>query len=739
MTTHWYRQLILSVFVGLFGVMINLTPWGLLLEEKFGLFWLFNVRGEITAPQDVVVVSIDQPSATHLDLPITPSSWPRRLHGDLVENLTAAGARVITFDLVFDKPSDDVENDEILARAIQKSRNVVLAERLGFEETEIQMDDANEIQYLISKEGPTQLLPIIADAAMAHSPFPLPKVSRVNNYWAFKPGAGDVPTMAASALQVFAIPIYDDFIRLLNDANAAYATTLPTDIETADIEDLILTLRSLFVHDPQLKPQMKAALDHDSSLNSFDKRLIISLLNFYSGDSTRYLNFYGPPRTVKTIPYYQVLQFSDMDPSEWPDLKDKAVFVGFSAMTQPAQDKVRDDYNTVFSNIDGLYISGVEIVATAFANLLDNRPIRPLPVEGNLGILFILGFVMGIIFLFLPNRKAIVLGGILMTLYIFSVYYQFKEAGIWLPLIVPIFLQMPLALFGAISLKYINAKSEHQRIVHAIEYYLPERVIDDIVKRTGSNIPSDQSVYGVCLATDVDMYTTLSESMSPLQLRELLKEYYFVLFALIEQHNGTVLDIAGDGMLAIWAAPTANENLRQQACLACLGLADAIEKFNQSSNRPVLPTRIGLSFGEMALGRIGTEHHQEFHAVGDTINTANRIQGLNKDLKTRLLISADIVEGLDGFLVRPLGDFVLRGRHSSVSIAELITQKHTATPEQLWLCETFAAALHAYQSQKLDEACAGFQEILRTRPEDGPAKFFLDDCLKIQQKLLTDS
>ncbi len=739
MTIHWYRQLILSVFVGLFGVIINLTPWGLLLEEKFGLFWLFNVRGEITASQDVVVISIDQPSATHLDLPITPSSWPRRLHGDLIENLTAAGARVITFDLVFDKPSDDVENDEIFARAIQKSRNVVLAERLGFEETEMLMDDANEIQYLISKEGPTQLLPMIADAAMAHSPFPLPKVSRVNSYWAFKPGAGDVPTMAASALQIFAIPIYDDFISLLNDVNPTYAATLPVNIETTDIEDLILTLRSLFVHDPQLKLQMQDALGRDSILNPFDKRLIVSLLNLYSGDSTRYLNFYGPPRTVRTIPYYQVLQLSNMDPSEWPDLKDKAVFVGFSAMTQPAQDKVRDDYNTVFSNIDGLYISGVEIVATAFANLLDNRPIRPLPVEGNLGILFVLGFVMGITFLFLPNRKAIVLGGVLIALYIFSVYYQFKEAGIWLPLIVPIFLQMPLALFGSITLKYINAKSEHQRIVHEVEYYLPERVIDNIVKRTGSRISNDQSVYGICMATDVDMYTTLSESMSPVKLRELLKEYYFVLFVLIEKHNGTVLDIAGDGMLAIWAAPLANTDLHQQACLASLDLTNAIKEFNQNSNNPPLHTRIGLNFGEISLGKIGSKHRQIFHAVGDTVNTANRIQSLNKDLKTRLLISADVVEGLDGFLVRPLGDFIFKNKNHAVSLAELITHKHAATSEQLWLCKTFATALHAYQSQKFDEARAGFQEILKTHHKDGPAKFFLDHCQKVQQKPLTDT
>ena len=307
-----------------------------------------------------------------------------------------------------------------------------------------------------------------------------------------------------------------------------------------------------------------------------------------------------------------------------------------------------------------------------------------------------------------------VLGSLLFALYVFIVYHQFKEAGTWLPFIVPLFLQMPLALFGSISLKYISEKSEHQRVVHEIEYYLPERVIDDIVKRTVSNISSDQSVYGACLATDVDMYTTLAESMTPSELRELLKEYYFVLFALVEQHNGIVLDIAGDGMIAIWAAPIANTDLRRQACLACLDLANAIENFNKNSNKPPLHTRIGLNFGEMSLGKIGAKHRQVFHAVGDTVNTADRIQGLNKYIKTRLLTSTEVVEGLDGFLVRPLGYFIFQGKHSSVSVAELIAHKHAATNEQLWLCETFAMALVAYQSQQLDKACSIFQEILKS-------------------------
>lgn len=726
--THWYRQFILSVFVGLFGVLVNLTPWGLLLEEKFGLFWLFNMRGEIAAPHDVVVISIDQPSATQLGLPITPSTWPRYLHAQLIENLTAAGARVIAIDLVFDKPSEIAENDEILAHAINKARNVVLVERLGFEETELFMDESDLAHSRIAKEGPTQLLPIIADAAVAHSPFPLPKAARVNDYWTFKASAGDVPTMAVAVLQVFTLPVYNDFVRLLHSANPAYAAKLPVDKDTVDIEDLIFTLRNIFVQDPQIKKQMEAALSRDTKLDATARKYIYALLNLYAGDAVRYLNFYGPPRSIQTVPYYQVLQLDSMALSEWPDFKNKAVFVGFSAMTQPEQDKVRDDYHTVFSSVDGLFISGVEIAATAFANLLENRPIRPLSSEGNLGILFFLGLCMGLIFLLLPNRSAIALSSLLIALYIFNVYYQFKEASIWLPLIVPLLLQMPLALFGALSLKYMDAKRERQQLKDAFGYFLPDRVVNDIAKSAGPIISNNQLVYGTCLATDADRYTSLAESMDPLPLSLLMNEYYAVLFEPVKRHNGIVSDVVGDAMLAIWAAPVATPNLRKQACLACLDIAAAIEHFNQNSNNPPLHTRIGLHFGEMLLGSIGAGHHYEYRAVGDMVNTANRIQGANKYLGTRLLISTDVTENLDDFLIRPLGDFLLAGKSSSVNLAELITHKQTANNEQLWLCETFAAALYAYQSQRWDEACAGFLNILETHPKDGPAKFFLALC-----------
>jgi adenylate cyclase len=730
----WSRQLLLGVFIGLFGVIVNLTPLGLALEEKFGLYWLFHLRGAVTAPGDVMVVAIDQPSATALDLPITPRSWPREYHARLIEKLNAAGARVIVFDLLFDTQGKVPEDNAKLALAMQNSRNVVVVERLVFEEAELFVDSADQSYNRIIQEGPSQLLPIIADAAMAHAPFPLPKAARVNNYWTFKAGAGDVPTMPVAALQVYALQGYDDFVGLLQKVNPTYAAKLPVDKNALDVEDLIFTLRNIFVNDPQVTRLMQAALNRDTSLDATNKRIINALLNVYAGNGTRYINFYGPPRSVKTVPYYQVLQLDGNDTIENHlqqfDFKDKVVFVGFSAATQPEQDRVRDDYHTVFSNPDGLFISGVEIAATAFANLLENRPIRPFPFTGSLGLLFLLGFGMSVVFLALPNRSSIAFGCFLIFIYAFCVFYQFKQAGIWLPLIVPMFLQLPLALFGAVFLRYLDAKRERQQLQEAFGYFLPERVVNDIAKSPGVISSNNQLVYGACLATDADMYTGLAERMDPLQLSRLMNNYYAVLFEPVRQHHGIISDVVGDAMLAIWTDSAANIALQRQACLACLDIAEAVDRFNQDSDQK-LPTRIGLHAGEMLLGNVGAIDHYEYRAVGDMVNTSNRIQGMNKYLGTRLLVSSAVVAGLDDFLIRPLGGFLLFGKSSSVNLAEMITHKQAASNKQLWLCEVFASALHAYQLQKWQEAIKNFSEILKAFPNDGPARFFLAHCQQL--------
>lgn len=166
---RWFRHLFLGVFIGLLGVIVHLSPADLLLEEKFGLYWLFQLRGAVTAPKNVVVVAIDQPSATQLDLPVTPRLWPRDLHAQLIEQLTQAGARIIVFDLIFDTPSAVPAHDERLAYSMKMAGNIVLVERLVYENAAPHADPTGQEHSHFVKEGPIPLLPIITDAIKAQA------------------------------------------------------------------------------------------------------------------------------------------------------------------------------------------------------------------------------------------------------------------------------------------------------------------------------------------------------------------------------------------------------------------------------------------------------------------------------------------------------------------------------------------------------------------------------------------
>ncbi|QOJ24642.1 MAG: CHASE2 domain-containing protein [Gammaproteobacteria bacterium] len=733
--TRWLKHFLLGIFIGLLGVITYMTPAGLWLEERFGLSALFHLRGAIKAPADVVVIAIDQPSATQLNLSsIKPRLWPRNLHARLINQLAEAGASAIIFDLIFDTPGDIPEHDEELANAIKAAGNIVLVERLDYEDSALLNQHDNAAQHHYIREGAAQLLPLIADAAKARAPFTLPKAERVHHYWTFKSNAGDIATVPVVVLQLYASALYGDFVRLLNSAEPELSAQLPARIsEETDIEDLTLTLRNIFVSSPLLASRLKEDLDRDNLLNPEEKRVMRSLLDLYSGDPIRYLNFYGPPRSITTIPYSQALALDDDNrdhPFELESLKGKVVFVGFSGATQAEQDIVRDDYPTVFSNPDGLYISGVEITATAFANLLGNRPIRPLSAAGSLSILFLFGFAIGMSAQFLSIRKTIALSFLLVFIYAFIAYSFFKNAMIWLPLVIPVLLVF-FTLMLAWALRILTLEG-------FIGTSGPDDELDAIIEKHGGVFS------GACLTTDIAGYTTLSETMNPSALEKLMTDYRAALRNPIAQHHGRVMDTTGDASLSIWIKKTGNPRVpkllgwikktpssveKLRACKAALDLNAAITRFNKLHD-PSLPTRIGLHFGDMSLNKSdGT-----YRATGDVVNTANRIQNANKIFKTRILLSSDVIEELDDFLIRPLGSFVLPGRIKPVELFELVAYQQSASKQQLWLCETFAQALNTYQLMKWHEASDYLHDILSVFPSDGPTHYFLSLCAKYQNK-----
>ena len=728
-----FKGLVLGTATGIVGLLITALPFGQNLEENVGLDWLFKLRGVRQPPAEVVVVSIDKASADALDLPNQPRKWPRSKHATLIKKLIEAGASVIAFDIIFDEPRSP-EDDTAFAKAVSEAGNVVLFEYLKKESVPIS-DRAGAPTGELAIETLVPPIPQLARSAVALAPFPLPKVpAKVSQVWAFKTGAGDVPTMPVIVFQIFALSAYDQLLTLLREVSPTHAAKLPPDRETVmhtkGVEELSRGLRAILKNDPSVAHKMLEILESQQTvdLDAGTKNILRSLIKMYRGSHSFYLNYYGPARSITTLPYYQVAQPAAevLGQGEAASLRGKVVFVGFSERLQPEQ---KDGFYTVFtSQSSGLDISGVEIAATAFANLLEDMPVRQLGRLALFTAVLLWGLLIGAICRFVPAVVSMVTTLALSMLYLTLTHYQFKSSGIWLPVVIPVIFQAPLAVFAGVFWRYVDTNKERRNIRRVFGYYLPDKVVDQLARNVLGARADNQLVYGTCLHTDVSQYTKLSEGMHPKELQALMNNYFEAVFQPVKQHGGIVSDVIGDSMLAIWATTRPDTELRTQACLASLDIATAVERFNRSPGNPKLPTRIGLHSGQVVLGSIGAFDHYEYRPTGDIVNTSERIQEFNKETETSILVSAEVLEDLQGFLSRELGEFLLPGKSKSVVLHELICRKEDCNDKQKRLCKAFAEALASFRRQQWEAASTRFSRLLKEHGQDGPSRFYLRSC-----------
>ncbi len=724
------KSVILGFVVGLLGIVLSLTSFGHGLEENIGLGLLFKLRGERDAPSDVIVVNIDKASSDKLNLPNRPAEWPRALHARLIENLLKQGAEVIVFDVTFDKERDPV-NDRIFAQAVRKARNVVFCEFLRKEVVPFgKLNGAPSGKLNI--EELIMPIPILAKHAAALAPFPLPKLPfRVNQYWTFKTSAGDTPTLPVVAFQVYGFQVYNEFIELLkkNYPNKIDELSLQKDklIDSGNVVKLMMTLRDIFQKNPAIADRMLAELKSSKTLAS-DRRkrkILTALIKMYQAPDSRYLNFYGPSGTITTVPYNQVLYLNnDMGTGlKKIDFRGKVIFIG-QAETQPYLQK--DGFYTVFTTTDGLDLNGVEIAATAFANILEGLPVRPLSMPSLTVLLLICGLFLGVVAFLLPSIPAVITIIVMNALYLYFALYQFTTAGVWYPLVVPCLLQSPASFFGAVVWKYVDSGRERQKIRKAFSYYLPEDILDKLIMNIGDIRGSTKVVNGTCLYTDLEQYTALSETMEPEELSNFIKQYYETIFGPVKRYGGVVSNVVADSMLALWVSALPDDQQRKNACLAALDLAEEVQMFNQSSPDVKISTRIGLNFGRFLLGNIGAIDHYEYRPIGDIVNTTARLEGLNKHLGTYLLASAETIEGIRGILAREVGRFLLYGKAKPVRVFELICRADKMTEEQKELCLSFAEALDAFRRQLWEDAAEKFHDIINKYGKDGPSQYYLE-------------
>jgi adenylate cyclase len=701
------KALGLGVAIAAIGIALRPTAVGVRLEEDLGLRWLFTVRGPVEPPGGVVVVSIDKSSSDQLGLTET---WPpsRHVHASVLRSLSRHGVSAIIMDVFFKVRRTPAEDDD-LANAIAESGRVAL-----FESVDRLRYSGGEI---VQTRSPIERF---RRAALATAAFPLPEGASVTFFWTFFDAtSGKLPTLPAVALQIMALPHLDRFGSLLREAGV-HLTALPGEVRTAaGFRELMDVFRRELGTRPDAPRRALMRLERDTGEGwaPDERRVLAALVRLYGSGDTHYLNFYGPAGRIRTIPFHRLLSEPE---NSTIDLKGAVVFVGEGASELLTNADQRDTHLTVYSD-DGVNLSGAEIAATAFANLLTNRMLRRVPFLAELAILICFALLTAFLARALPGLYAAAGILVLGCAHYGAAQYLFTEHAVLLPLGIPLLVQVPVGLFAAVLFRYRDVRRQVPREIDA-------------------GAPPDL-VHGVCLSTDIENYVTASAGMEPRDLAVLMSEYYETLSGLVARRRGSMMGRAGDSAMCVWtesrgdrllsrllgrradAERTPDLRSRANACQAALDIRETIDRFNERHATP-LRTRIGLHLGKVALGAVGGE----YHVIGDVPNTASRIEGLNKRLGTTILASEPVVGEQDGLGLRPLGRFLLAGRPGELAIVEIVGRKEGLDRATQDLCERFASALAVFQTGDLERAGRLFQAISSDYPSDGPTRYYRRLC-----------
>jgi len=277
---------------------------------------------------------------------------------------------------------------------------------------------------------------------------------------------------------------------------------------------------------------------------------------------------------------------------------------------------------------------------------------------------------------------------------------------------------------------------DNQRVRETFGKYIDPRVVEGLIDRPTLTAAEGQRRVMTVLFCDLKGFTSLSEGMTPQGLVKVMNRYLSIMSEPIRTNRGIIDKYIGDGIMAYWGPPFVDE--ADHARFACLAAMEMIERI--ATLRQEIPellgvrgtpmekcdVRIGVATGEALVGSIGSDVMMSYTVMGDVVNLASRLEGVNKTYGTRNLVSERTIAAAGAALeVREIDRVVVAGHTHSEIIFEILGRKGELTPQQLLSRDGYLEGLAAYREQRWDEALRALNESLGAIPDDGPSMALL--------------
>jgi adenylate cyclase len=378
------------------------------------------------------------------------------------------------------------------------------------------------------------------------------------------------------------------------------------------------------------------------------------------------VNFIGPPGSFKTISFSDVYENNFLA----DDFKNKIVLVGVTSSD------LHDQQMTPFSL--GQEMPGVEIHANAIQTLLNQKFIKEVGTANVLGFIFLFSLINVLSFSFLRRIWAAALAGIFSIFVYLTVAVIFFEQGLVLNLVYPC-LSFVFSLVVILLYRYFSENREKDYLRQSFQYYLSPEVVEEVIANPEKLKLGGAKKEMTVLFSDIRGFTTLSEKVEPEKLVSLLNEYFTAMTEVILQSGGVLDKFIGDAIMAFWGAPQEEPEHSRRACEAALAMMERLEILKKNWVRRGLPEiniGVGVNSGLMIVGNMGSEKRFDYTVIGDNVNLASRLEGLNKQYNTNIIISQFTYEKVkDSFEAEFLDEVKVKGKDIAVKIYKLIGRK----------------------------------------------------------------
>ena len=378
-----------------------------------------------------------------------------------------------------------------------------------------------------------------------------------------------------------------------------------------------------------------------------------------------WIDYYGPSGTIESVSFSRVLNGK----TRRGLFRDKLVVVG------PSAPSLQDIHPTSTSG-DNL-MAGAEIQANAIATVQRDLPLKSQSEVLDLALILLLGLAAPLASLRAPPLRALALA--LGAGAVFTVLSQLLfNSGMIVSFVYPIGTLL-LVSVGVLAVHYLTAAFERERVRDMFSRFVPENVVDDVLARADEGLRlGGVQREGTVMFSDLRGFTSFAETMPPDQVIEVLNRYLTEMSDAILDHGGTLVAYMGDGIMAVFGAPIQQDDHADRALGAAREmLGERLERFNSFLRSEGLGEGfrmgIGLNSGNVMSGNVGSERRLEYTAIGDTTNTAARLEGMTKGTPHMLFLADSTRELLkdspDDLIY--VDEFEVRGRKAKIKLWSL--------------------------------------------------------------------